>query len=102
MDAALVRSEYGNNGRMYLGLYTRDDECDFWEPWSDVTVNLPDEPITDKDCGFVDINNNPALRQFIEENHLGEWTDKYGCSGFCTYPEYRLDMERLAEHLLKV
>ena len=101
MDAAFVRDTYVNNNRMYLGLRTYDEEANFWEPWCDVTVNIPDETLTDENCAFIDINNNQTIRQFLEENNLAEWTGKFGYSGFCAYPEYRFDMERLAEHLLE-
>ena len=100
MDAAITRNLYVDGERLYVGMYTFDPEDGFWEMWCDITVNLPDEPVTDENCGYVDVNNAPYLPRFLEDNGLAEWTGKYGYSGFCQYPEFRFNIDRLDEHLI--
>lgn len=48
-------------------------------------------------CAYVDINNMPELEKFIEENEIGEFTGLTGRSGFCEYPLYLFDPEKLRE-----
>lgn len=99
MDAMLIRDAYADNGRLFLGLKTYNEEDKFWEPWCDITVNLPFAPLTDETCSYVDTNNAGHLRQWLEDNHLGEWTGKVAHSGYCAYPEFRFNLEEIEKHL---
>lgn len=94
MKVALHTSRYVDGERLYLGIDCYDSE-EYWEPWSDLTVNLPEEPISGDNCGFVDTNNNPGIEQFIQDYGFGKPTGYIACSGYCQYPEYRFDMERI-------
>ncbi len=69
--------------------------CDNYEPFATPTVNLDESSNCEKDCAFVDTNNCPWAGMFIRENKLGTPTGRYGHSGFCTYPEYRFNLEEL-------
>lgn len=82
-----------NNGCLYIGLNEQSEE--YSEPYGDMTVNL-DGKAPDY-CGFVDLNNMPELEKFIEDNKLGEFTGLMKQSGFCQYPLYLFDPERLRE-----
>lgn len=96
MDAMLCMDSYADNGRMYIGLLTFDKEYEFWEPWCDITVNLPMNELTDKECcAFVDINNDPTLPKFLEQNGLAVPTGRTARSGWVSYPEYRFDMDKV-------
>ena len=46
---------------------------------------------------YVDINNMPNATYFLEEYELGEPTYDFGFSGFCMYPIYKLNMDRIKE-----
>lgn len=84
---------YQNNGRLAIFLYGEDDE---W--FCDITVNLPGNQLSDsnkKNLAFVDVNNNPWLPEYIEKYALGKPTGHSGTSGYCTYPEYEFDLEKL-------
>ena len=85
-------NSYMNNGCLYIGLNTCSE---YPEAYGDVTVNL-DGKAPDY-CGFVDFNNMPELEQFIEENKIGEFTGLTKRSGFCEYPLYLFDADRLRE-----
>ena len=86
-------SSYMDNNRIYIGLVEVDGE--YPEPFADLTVNIS-APCPDY-CGYVDINNCPELEGFIEKHGLGEFTGLMGSSGFCSYPLYLFDPEKLRE-----
>ena len=95
-----VVEEYSFNGRKAITLmYINKDlpDCPYIEPWCDITVNLPYAPITDENCGYLDTNDSPYIVDFLLENNLGELTGRTAASGFCTYPEFRFNMERIKE-----
>ena len=76
---------------MYIGLCNKTEEG--YESYGDITVNLshkaPDY------CGYVDVNNMPELEKFIADNQLGEFTGLVEQSGYCTYPLYMFNVDRL-------
>lgn len=86
-------NQYVNNGCMYIGLVSWEDG--FPEPYGDITVNL-DGKAPDY-CGYVDMNNMPELEKFIEEQGLGEFTGLVKQSGYCAYPLYSFNPERLRQ-----
>lgn len=86
-------NQYMNNGCIYIGLVSFEDG--YPEPYGDLTVNL-DGKAPDY-CGYVDMNNMPELEKFIEEHKLGTFTGMVKQSGYCTYPLYMFDAERLRE-----
>ena len=94
MNLSLEINSYYNNNCLYIGLV--DESEGYPEPYGDLTVNLmgkcPDY------CGYVDINNMPELEEFIEKHELGEFTGLTGKSGFCTYPLYLFNVDKLREY----
>ena len=84
-----------DNG-LYIGLIV--DDGNGYEPYADVTVNLNfgDEKLPINQ-GYLDTNNMPELEKFITENKLGKFTGLVKQSGFCTYPLYEFDMDRVRE-----
>lgn len=91
VEVQLEINNYMNNKGLYLELKGREDDC--FEPYGDISVNLgtkaPDY------CAYVDINNMPELEKFIEENDLGEFTGLTQKSGFCEYPLYMFNVDKL-------
>ena len=92
-NVKVIRSTYRNNNRLAIRLMDRQDDA----PVSVLTVNLVDEAIESDNLAFVDTNNNPNILEFIKENALGEFTGRYGRSGYCTYPLYRFDLDKLEQ-----
>lgn len=88
-EVMLYKAEYKNGG-MYLGLVCEEEG--YIMPYADLTVWL--EP-TVGNAAYVDTNNLPFAEEFIEENHLGEPTGLMRWSGYCRYPLYTFDMERI-------
>ena len=86
-------NSYMDNNRLYIGLVEVGGE--YPEHFADLTVNIS-APCPDY-CGYVDTNNCPELEGFIEKHGLGEFTGLMGGSGFCSYPLYLFNPEKLRE-----
>lgn len=97
-DLCIEAGRYSYGGSLFMGLYekTEDGELD---PFSDLTVNLPDCG-SDRNCAFVDTNNLPEAEKLITEYGLGKRTGRMGRSDFCTYPEYEFYPEALEKYCL--
>ncbi len=84
---------YANNHCLYLGMLSGKGADR--ENYGDITVNLsgtvPDY------CGYLDVNHLPELEKFIQKNGIGEFTGLTKQSGFCVYPLYFFDAEKLRE-----
>ena len=91
-QVSLKINTYLNNGCMYIGLV---EQGEYSEPYGDLTVNL--EGKVPDYCGYVDLNNMPELERFIEDNDLGEFTGLTRRSGFCEYPLYMFNVDKLRE-----
>ena len=50
-----------------------------------------------KNEAYIDTNNCPWAEDFIREYQLGKPTGRKARSGYCEYPVYRFDMDRLEE-----
>jgi len=90
-DVTAYKMYYANNNALAIRLTA---ECG---PFATLTVNLSESDRLEKDCAYVDTNNCPWAEQFIEENKLGEPMGTYGFSGFCSYPLYKFNMDRLKD-----
>ena len=78
--------QYMNNKAMYIGQE---------EPFGDVTVNL--SVAAPNYCGYLNVNDMPDIEKFITDNDLGEFTGFTQRSGFCKYPLYLFNVDRLRE-----
>ena len=92
IKVSLEINTYLNNGCMYISLV---EQGEYPEPYGDLTVNLMGK-VPDY-CGYVDLNNMPELEKFIADNELGEFTGLMKRSGFCEYPLYLFNVDRLRE-----
>lgn len=81
------KSQYASNGRLYIGCMCEDEEYGGFEPYCDVTVNLPQYNWVKGNYGFLDTNNgDPKLFALMRVNDWIVDMDEFGVSGFCTYP----------------
>lgn len=81
----IVKRKYGN-GRIAL---TATDLLDGL-PYATVTTNLVHVPI-EKDEAFIDTNNLPNIESELQRaGIIGDKPVKYGSSGFCQYPCYKI------------
>ena len=85
-----ISTTYRNNGTLAILLY--DDSNNYL---CDVTVNLTGISAPNTNCAFIDTNNSPWLIDFINTYQLGVPTGRTCRSGYCSYPEYRFDVDKL-------
>ena len=90
-NVALTVNTYVDNKSLYVGMTTEEDG--FPEPYGDVTVNLLTS--VPPYCAFVDTNNMPELEDFLVENGIAEFTGIQQRSGYCSYPLYLFDVEKM-------
>ncbi len=90
-NVTLTVNTYMDNKSLYVGMTTVEDG--FPEPYGDVTVNLLGS--VPPYCAFVDTNNMPELEDFLVKNGIAEFTGLEQKSGYCTYPLYLFDMEKM-------
>jgi len=83
------------DGNLAIRMDYFDGEVRCWLPFANLTVNLGMK--LDSDCAFLDVNNCPWARDFVEDNGLGESTGLWMPSGFCEYPLYRFKLDKIKE-----
>ena len=88
-DVTLRKTSYKNNNNLAIALDSPTEG-----PFAVITVNIHELP---EGYAFVDTNNCPWAEKFIKDHGLGEFANAVGHSGYCTYPLYKFDMEKLAE-----
>lgn len=91
-ELAPIISEYSYGKRLAIRLVDVNDDN---APFAILTVNIPEEKLTNKNCAFVDNNNFPHCLRFIQVNKLGKPTNRIGLSGYCVYPEFEFDLSML-------
>ena len=90
-NVRIERNAYVSGDTLALSLIT-----DKGEPFCDLTVNLMDSIVWGDDkTAFVDTNNCPWAESFIQDNGLGYPMGIIGRSGYCSYPLYRFDLEKM-------
>ena len=88
--------KYWYNGRTCVKIRAKEKLSeDFFEPFCDVTVNLPNAELSSDNLVFLDVNNAPWLEQFMIDNGFGMPTGRFRTSGFVNYPLYLCDMKKI-------
>lgn len=88
--------KYWYNGRTCLKIRAKEKLSEeFFEPFCDVTVNLPNAELSSDNLVFLDVNNAPWLEQFMFDNGFGSPTGYFRTSGFCNYPLYLCNMDKI-------
>ncbi len=86
---------YVDNDNLYVGLDFYDEEYNCWDSFCDVTVNINKQPYL---CSAIDTNNNGnAIVDFLEKNGIAEYTGMVNFSGYCAYPVFYFNEEKLKE-----
>lgn len=88
--------KYWYNGRTCVKIRAKEKLSEeFFEPFCDVTVNLPNAELSSDNLVFLDVNNAPWLEQFMIGNGFGMPTGIFSTSGFVNYPLYLCDMKKI-------
>ena len=88
--------KYWYNGRTCVKIRAKEKLSeDFFEPYCDVSVNLPFADLESDNLIFIDVNNAPWLEEFMISNGFGMPTGRIRTSGFVNYPLYLCDMKKI-------
>lgn len=88
-------NSYANNGNLAVGFDWLDDEVGDWQPFCYATVNLMPLPYLES---AIDTNDNGnRFLDFLEEKGFGQRTGMVIPSGFCMFPVFRFNEERIRE-----
>ena len=85
------KTSYASNGNLAVVLIDEDGEL-----FDTITVNL-DNVFQSENKAFIDTNNCQYAEKFIEKYHLGEYDGINQGSGFCYYPLYVFNTDKLEE-----
>lgn len=86
---------YAENNNLYIGLDYFDTDCNAWLPYSDITVNVGRLPFLES---AIDTNNNGnEVVDFLVRNGFGELTGDSIPSGFCVFPVFKFNEDKLKE-----
>lgn len=92
-EVALVAEKYSSNGTLAVEMMCIDG-C----PFARLTVNIEASNFSaGEDAQFIDTNNCPWAEEFLQKNGIASPTGIYGRSGFCSYPLYKFNMEKLEQ-----
>lgn len=94
-EVDFILASYVNNDNTAVLIRSKAEDGNYMEPWGDMTVNIVDLPAG---MACLDTNNSPYIEQFVIENGLGEPAGFSIPSGFCKFPVYKLDIEKIKEH----
>lgn len=89
----IIKIEYGNysvNDNIALTLI-----CDDGVPLATITVNLGYKLLSN--FAYLDTNNCSWVEDMMKEHKFGRPTGQYKESGFCEYPLYMLDFDKINE-----
>ena len=85
--ATITKGRYAYGDNLFMQLWVEG------EPYATLTVNLPETlPYNE---AYVDVNNFPEAEDFIKRNKIGTFTGRFGASGFCKYPLYKFDLDKI-------
>lgn len=82
---------YRHNDSLAIELIDSEDNC----PYARITVCIDNPFKLAHNESFVDTNNCPWAEKFIKDNELGKPAGKVWYSGFCTYPLYEFNLDKL-------
>lgn len=87
----LELNKYVYDGSLAIMIHNMEDG-----PIAKITTCI-DGFLLQKNEAYIDTNNCPWAEDFIKEYKLGKPTGRKARSGFCEYPIYRFNMDRLRE-----
>ena len=99
----MLRARNYNIKKMNIRSYSNNNTalelvCEDGIPLAVITVNLGD--LLKRNMAYIDTNNCPWAENFLVDNDFGLPTGEYKVSGFCIYPLYQLDLERISKYNL--
>lgn len=92
----LTKNTYLNNQHVALDIFCEDG------PFAGLTVNIDGIERFPKNFSCIDTNDFPQGTMLAERLGIGKPTEYALRSGFCTYPVYEFDMDKIKEYIEEV
>ncbi len=93
-EVILTRCKYTSNDTLAVLMFEKGTGDEFGV----ITVNLDGyDALCDDTTAYLDTNNFPDIREFLEDNNLASYAGFDGQSGYCTYPLYMFDITKIPE-----
>ena len=84
IEGCLVKGNYTNNNNLYIGVMSKAEDGDYFEPWCSLTTNIIDLP---EYTVAIDLNNmHSNIYDVLIDMDVLIPTGQELRSGFCTYP----------------
>lgn len=88
----LTRTTYADNDSLAVQAWCKDG------PYDTITVNLEEsKDWVGTNYQFVDTNNCPWAPELLEKNGLGHPSGIMGFSGFCAYPLFLFEVDKIPQ-----
>lgn len=86
---------YANNNNLSVQFFSYDETENFWEPFCSATTNIVSLAYLE---AAIDTNDNGfKMLDFLEQNGFGQRTPFIVASGFCTYPIFKFNEQKLRQ-----
>ncbi len=88
--------------KVCMGLAMKDKDGDELIPTTNIGGSIGNGTIMPMYCAFIDTNNYPGIENYLKESGLATPYERFGApvmgqSGWCSYPLYQFNKEKLAE-----
>ena len=93
-ECFLTMHQYADNGHIYLGIFSAKEG-----PIADMTINIRGIERLPKNFSCVDTNNCPWMLRLIEKLKIGHYEHVLLPSGFCEYPVFSFDIDKINDYL---
>ena len=95
-EVVLVRSVYLNDGSLAVLAFSVEGD-EITDYWNDVTVWV--QPV-ESPFAYVDTNNGSSwgVEELLKKNGIAEPTGGYAGSGFCSYPLYKFNWDKIKRY----
>ena len=96
-----LKARYQNNDNLAIQVLSKIKEQDRWEPWCNLTVNLPSHTL-EKNKAFLDTNNcSEEIINWLLENGHANVIGK-AKSGYCIYPLVEFSETFINDYLVDI
>lgn len=86
---------YADNNNLYVGLDAYDEDIEAIDAYCDITVNIDELPYLHS---ALDLTYSGMEKiKFLEENGFGRLTGEILFSGFCQYPVFAFNEDKIRE-----